>query len=165
MPEASSIHQQWLRQTPERYDEGTRRMLEAGELQLATHYLQAQRGRAALKDAFKTVFREHALDALITPTEPTTATRIDQTSVDFDEAGQEPFFSVFVRHTIPFNISGLPALSVPCGFSADTEGGRIGAGLPIGLHIAGRPFDEATILRIGSAYQSVTDWHTRRPPL
>jgi aspartyl-tRNA(Asn)/glutamyl-tRNA(Gln) amidotransferase subunit A len=165
MPEASSIHQQWLRQTPERYDEGTRRMLEAGELQLATHYLQAQRGRAALKDAFKTVFREHALDALITPTEPTTATRIDQTSVDFGEAGQEPFFSVFVRHTIPFNISGLPALSVPCGFSADTEGGRIGAGLPIGLHIAGRPFDEATILRIGSAYQSVTDWHTRRPPL
>lgn len=165
MPEASVIHQQWLRQTPERYDDGTRRMLEAGELQLATHYLQAQRARAALKDAFKTVFREHALDALITPTEPTTATRIDQTVVDFGEAGKEPFFSTFVRLTIPFNVSGLPALSVPCGFSVDTEDGRIGAGLPIGLHIAGRPFDEATILRTGSAYQSVTDWHTRRPPL
>ncbi len=165
MPEASVIHQQWLRQTPERYDEGTRRMLEAGELQLATHYLQAQRARAALKNGFKTVFGEHALDALITPTEPTTATRIDQTVVDFGEAGQEPFFSTFVRQTIPFNVSGLPALSVPCGFSVDTEGGRIGAGLPIGLHVAGRPFGEATILRIGSAYQSVTDWHTRRPPL
>src|SRR6202035_3678509 len=53
MPEASSIHQQWLRHKPEQYDDGTRRMLEAGELELATHYLQAQRGRAVLKDAFK----------------------------------------------------------------------------------------------------------------
>lgn len=165
MPEASSIHQQWLRQKPEQYDDGTRRMLEAGELQLATDYLQAQRGRAALKDAFKTLFRQHSLDALLTPTEPTTATRIDQPMVDFGDAGEEPFFSAFVRHTIPFNISGQPALSLPCGFSVDTEGGRIGAGLPIGLHIAGRPFDEATILRIGRAYESATDWHTRRPPL
>ena len=85
--------------------------------------------------------------------------------LDFGGGVQEPFFSTFVRHTIPFNVSGQPALSVPCGFSADTEGGRIGAGLPIGLQIAGKPFDEATILRIGSAYQAVTDWHTRRPPL
>jgi aspartyl-tRNA(Asn)/glutamyl-tRNA(Gln) amidotransferase subunit A len=165
MPEASSIHQQWLRQTPERYDEGTRRMLEAGELQLATHYLQAQRGRAAVKDTVKTTFREHELDALVMPTEPTTATRIDQLTVDFGEAGQEPFFSTFVRQTIPFNVSGLPALSVPCGFSVDTEDGRIGAGLPIGLQLAGRPYDEATILRIGHTYQTVTDWHTHRPPL
>jgi aspartyl-tRNA(Asn)/glutamyl-tRNA(Gln) amidotransferase subunit A len=165
MPEASSIHKQWLRQQPERYDDRTRRMLEAGEFELATHYLQAQRARAALKNAFKMAFREHALDAVITPTEPTTATRIDQQTVDFGEAGQEPFFSVFVRQTIPFNVTGQPALSVPCGFSVDTEGGRIGAGLPVGLHVAGRPFDEATILRIGSAYESVTEWHTRRPPL
>jgi aspartyl-tRNA(Asn)/glutamyl-tRNA(Gln) amidotransferase subunit A len=165
MPEASSIHQQWLRQQPERYDDGTRRMLQAGELQLATDYLRALRARTALKDAFRSTFEEHKLDALLTPTEPTTATRIDQAEVDFGEAGQEPFFSTFVRHTIPFNVSGQPALSVPCGFSADTEGGRIGAGLPMGLQIVGRPFDEATILRIGSAYEGATDWHTRRPPL
>jgi aspartyl-tRNA(Asn)/glutamyl-tRNA(Gln) amidotransferase subunit A len=165
MPEASSIHQQWLREQPEHYDDGTRRMLQAGELQLATDYLRAQRARTALKAAFKSTFEQHSLDALVMPTEPTTATRIDQLEVDFGGGVQEPFFSTFVRHTIPFNVSGQPALSVPCGFSADTEGGRIGAGLPIGLQIAGKPFDEATILRIGSAYQAVTDWHTRRPPL
>ena len=165
MPEASSIHQQWLREQPERYDDGTRRMLQAGELQLATDYLRSQRARTALKAAFRSTFEQHSLDALVMPTEPTTATRIDQLEVDFGGGVREPFFSTFVRHTIPFNVSGQPALSVPCGFSADTEGGRIGAGLPIGLQIAGKPFDEATILRIGSAYQAVTDWHTRRPPL
>jgi aspartyl-tRNA(Asn)/glutamyl-tRNA(Gln) amidotransferase subunit A len=165
MPEASSIHQQWLREHPERYDDGTRRMLQAGELQLATDYLRSQRARTALKAAFKSIFEEHRLDALATPTEPTTATRIDHLEVDFGEAGQEPFLSAFVRYTIPFNVSGQPALSVPCGFSADTENGRIGAGLPIGLQIVGKPFDEATVLRIGAAYEAATDWHMRRPPL
>jgi aspartyl-tRNA(Asn)/glutamyl-tRNA(Gln) amidotransferase subunit A len=165
MPEASAIHQSWLRQHSDRYDSGTRRMLEAGELVLATDYLRAQRARSIVKAAFKTVFRDHQLDALITPTEPTLATRLDQLSVDFGDGQSEPFFSVFVRQTIPFNVSGLPALSVPCGFSGDTEGGRIGSGLPIGLHIAGRPFDEATVLRIGFAYESATDWSTRRPAI
>jgi aspartyl-tRNA(Asn)/glutamyl-tRNA(Gln) amidotransferase subunit A len=165
MPEASAVHQSWLRQHPSRYDDGTRRMLEAGELVLATDYLRAQRARSVVKQAFKSAFQEHQLDALITPTEPTPATRIDQPTVDFEDAEPEPFFSAFVRLTIPFNVSGLPALSVPCGFSEDTEGGRIGVGLPIGLHIAGRPFDEATVLRIGSAYEAATDWHNRRPPI
>ena len=165
MPEASAVHQSWIRQQPSRYDDGTRRMLEAGELVLATDYLRAQRARSVIKDEFKRTFQNHRLDALITPTEPTAATRIDQMSVDFGADELEPFFSVFVRQTIPFNVSGLPALSVPCGFSEGNEGGRIGVGLPIGLHIAGRPFDEATVLRIGFAYESATAWHTRRPPI
>jgi aspartyl-tRNA(Asn)/glutamyl-tRNA(Gln) amidotransferase subunit A len=61
-----------------------------------------------------------------------------------------------IRFTRPFNLSGHPAASIPCGF---TEGG-----LPMGLHIIGRPFDEATVLRVADAYQRVTDWHTRRAP-
>ncbi len=63
----------------------------------------------------------------------------------------------FSRLTRPFNGLGLPALSVPCGFSS--------AGLPLAFQIVGRPFDEATALRVGDAYQQATDWHTRRPPL
>jgi aspartyl-tRNA(Asn)/glutamyl-tRNA(Gln) amidotransferase subunit A len=63
----------------------------------------------------------------------------------------------FSRLTRPFNGLGLPALSLPCGFSP--------AGLPLALQIVGRPFDEATVLRVGDAYQRATDWHTRRPAL
>jgi aspartyl-tRNA(Asn)/glutamyl-tRNA(Gln) amidotransferase subunit A len=62
-----------------------------------------------------------------------------------------------VRYTRPFNVSGHPAASVPCGFTAE--------GLPIGMQVIGRAFDEATVLRVADAYQRVTDWHTRRPPL
>jgi aspartyl-tRNA(Asn)/glutamyl-tRNA(Gln) amidotransferase subunit A len=55
----------------------------------------------------------------------------------------------------PFNLSGLPALALPCGFTSD--------GLPISLQLAGRPFDEVTVLRAGHAYEQATEWHTRRP--
>jgi aspartyl-tRNA(Asn)/glutamyl-tRNA(Gln) amidotransferase subunit A len=57
----------------------------------------------------------------------------------------------------PFNITGLPALALPCGFS--------GSGLPLSLQLSGRPFEETTVLRVGHAYQQVTAWHTRRPPV
>ena len=62
-----------------------------------------------------------------------------------------------VRCAFPFNMTGQPALTVPCGFDD--------AGLPIGLQIAGRPWAEATVLRVGHAFQHATDWHTRRPPI
>ena len=62
-----------------------------------------------------------------------------------------------IRCTAPFNATGLPALSVPCGFTS--------AGLPIGLQIVGRPFDEATVLRAGHAYEQATEWHLRKPAL
>jgi aspartyl-tRNA(Asn)/glutamyl-tRNA(Gln) amidotransferase subunit A len=69
---------------------------------------------------------------------------------------------VLYRHAVPefqapFNLAGVPALSVPCGFSAD--------GLPLALQLAGKPFDEATVLRAGYAYQQATDWHRRHPPI
>jgi len=63
----------------------------------------------------------------------------------------------FSRLTRPFNALGLPVLSVPCGFSA--------AGLPIGIQLVGRPFDEATTLRLGQAYEQATGWAERRPKL
>jgi aspartyl-tRNA(Asn)/glutamyl-tRNA(Gln) amidotransferase subunit A len=65
--------------------------------------------------------------------------------------------ATLIRFTRPFNLTGHPAASVPCGFTAE--------GLPMGLQIIGRPFDEVTVLRVADAYQRITDWHTRRPPL
>jgi len=76
----------------------------------------------------------------------------------FDHMGPVGFQAGFPRsNTPPFNLSGLPALALPCGFT--------GSGLPISLQLAGRPFDEATVLRAGHAYEQATEWHTRRPPL
>jgi aspartyl-tRNA(Asn)/glutamyl-tRNA(Gln) amidotransferase subunit A len=62
-----------------------------------------------------------------------------------------------IRNTNPFNLLGVPAISVPCGFTDER--------LPLGLQLAGRWFDEATVLRAAHAYEQATDWHTRRPPL
>ena len=94
------------------------------------------------------------VDALVTPTTPVAATPIGQDVVEYGGT-REPVIFAFIRCTFPFNATRLPALSVPCGFTR--------ANLPIGLQIAGRPFDETTVLRIGHAYQQATDWHTRQP--
>jgi aspartyl-tRNA(Asn)/glutamyl-tRNA(Gln) amidotransferase subunit A len=66
-----------------------------------------------------------------------------------------PFPVAAIMNTAPFNLTGTPAVSVPCGFSP--------AGLPIGLQLAGRPFDEVTILQAAHAYEQATDWHKRSP--
>jgi aspartyl-tRNA(Asn)/glutamyl-tRNA(Gln) amidotransferase subunit A len=156
LPEASAIHQQWLRKQASEYGEDVRVLLEAGELYLATHYLKGQRVRALVKDGLRRTFAE-GLDALLTPTLPQPAARFDQASFRGPSGIEEPVINAYVRTCAPFNLSGLPALSVPCGFTQ--------AGLPVGLQIVGRPFDEATVLRVGQAYESATDWHTRKPPL
>jgi aspartyl-tRNA(Asn)/glutamyl-tRNA(Gln) amidotransferase subunit A len=155
IPEASAIHQQLLRRQAADYGEDVRVFLEAGELYLATHYLKAQRVRALVTAGLRRAFR--GLDALLTPTLPQPAARHDQTGFRGPSGAEEPVINAYVRTCCPFNLSGQPALSVRCGFTR--------AGLPIGLQIVGRPFDEATVLRVGAAYESATDWHRRTPPL
>ena len=98
------------------------------------------------------------MDALVTPTLPIVAPRVADLDrpVTIDGRAEEVGMAM-LRLTFPFNISGQPALSVPCGFSS--------AGMPIGLQIVGRQFDDATVLRIGHTYQRDTDWHLRQPAL
>ena len=96
------------------------------------------------------------VDVLATPTTPTPAWPFEATDVTLNGV-VEPYVTVGLRLTVPFTAFGGPALSVPCGFSA--------AELPIGLQLAGRRFDETTVLRVGHAYEQSTDWHRRRPPL
>ena len=96
------------------------------------------------------------IDVLITPTTAFPAPELGQARIAID--GREvPVRGTLGRFTAPFSFVGLPAISVPCGFS-DT-------GMPIGLQLAGRPFDELTVLRAAHAYEQATDWHTRRPPI
>jgi aspartyl-tRNA(Asn)/glutamyl-tRNA(Gln) amidotransferase subunit A len=94
------------------------------------------------------------VDVLVTPMMAVGAPRIGQETLPFMGV-EERLSTVLTRFARPFNLTGLPALSVPCGFTRE--------GLPIGLQIAGRPFDEALVLRVGYAYEQATEWHLRRP--
>ncbi len=97
-----------------------------------------------------------SVDVLVTPTTPITAARIGEDSIAYG-GSEEPVLVAMIRCTAPFNATHLPALSLPCGFTR--------AGLPVGMQIAGRPFDEATVLRVGHAYEQATEWHLRTPGL
>ncbi len=154
MSEASTYHQEALRATPELFGDETRLLLEAGELMLATTYINAQRARVAFKNAFKQAMKD--VDVLVTPTQPTTALKIGQTMSRIGSR-EESVFGVSARFCAPFNISGLPAASVPCGFSYEV--------LPIGLQIIGKPFDEATVLRVADAFERNTQWHLKYPAI
>jgi aspartyl-tRNA(Asn)/glutamyl-tRNA(Gln) amidotransferase subunit A len=111
------------------------------------YYLKAQRVRALIKQDFDEVLRR--CDAVITPTAPTTAFKIGE---KIEDPLQMYLSDIY---TISVNLAGLPALSLPCGFDGD--------GMPIGLQIIGKHFDEATVLRLAYAYEQATDWHRRKP--
>jgi aspartyl-tRNA(Asn)/glutamyl-tRNA(Gln) amidotransferase subunit A len=145
LTEAFSYHERDLRERPELYGEVLREKLMAGGLFTAAEYTQAQRLRERLRGEMLDVLK--TVDVLATPTAPVTPPPFS--------AVFNPDFPFARSNMAPFNMSGLPALAVPCGFSR--------AGLPISLQIAGRPFDEATVLRAGHAYEQATPWHTRRP--
>ncbi len=113
------------------------------------YYLKAQKVRTLLKRDIEAAMTK--CDAIVAPTCPTTAFKLDEMTHD----PLRMYLSDIL--TISVNLAGLPALSVPCGFDS--------AGLPIGMQIIGRPFDEATLLRLGHAYEQATEWHTRRPVL
>ncbi len=153
--EPSSYHQAWLRERPQDYGDDVRTLLELGELYLATHYIQAQRYRTLLRQQFLDAFRH--VDVFISPTLPFVATPIGETKVVIEEGREEMMLMVIMQFTGLPSLTGLPAMSVPCGFSRD--------GLPIGMQIIGRPFDEARLFRIADAYQALTDWHRRAPGL
>ncbi len=113
-----------------------------GVITPAITYIQAHRIRTILIEEFRQAM--NGTDAMVLPTTAKTAPRLDEVT---------PNKAI----TPSFNMTGLPALSVPCGFTR--------AGLPIGMQIAGHAFDEATVFNIGHAYETATDWHARRPTL
>lgn len=115
---------------------------------------RAYRVSYGIKESFRRVLEE--VDVLVTPTTMRTASIIGEEPVMVGEV-ELSTGGAFATLTMPFNIGGLPVVSLPCGFDA--------LGLPIGLQIAGKPFAEETILRAAHAYEQATGWHTRRPPL
>ncbi len=152
--EATANHNRLLRTRGRELGEDVRRRLELGEFVTAAQYVRAQQARRHLVQDFAAAFRQ--VDLLVTPTLPVVAPPIGDHSVRV-RGVQKRLQPTLTRFTSPFNLTGLPAISVPCMSGSN--------GLPVGLQIVGRPFDEATVLRAAFAYQQATPWHTRRPPL
>ena len=155
-PEAAAYHRRLLRDRPEAISPGIRQLFTIGTVVPSSHYLAGLQARAVIRDALRTAFESHSLDAVVTPTLPATAAPAHEQQLECGGVAED-VTAAYVRTTAPFNLSGQPALSVPCGFDV--------GGLPIGLQVAGRPFDEVTVLQVGAAYESATRWSDRRPPV
>ena len=111
------------------------------------YYLKAQKVRTLIKRDFDAAFKR--CDVIVTPTAPTTAFKLG-------EKTQDPLQMYLSDiYTISINLAGLPALSLPCGFDSE--------GMPVGLQIIGKPFDESTIFRVAYNYEQATEWHKQRP--
>lgn len=147
--EASRYHLKNVAERFEEFGEIFRGRLIQGLLAPAAVYVQAQQVRSLLIVEFQRAFEE--VDLLLTPTNPITAHPLDEsprTSARVASVG---------RLTSPANLAGIPAMSLPCGFTK--------AGLPVGMQLMGRPYNERLLVRVGATYQRETDWHERRPPL
>jgi aspartyl-tRNA(Asn)/glutamyl-tRNA(Gln) amidotransferase subunit A len=149
--ESFAYHADYVPKTPELYQPETLRRIRSGENISAVEYIRRRRGldqeRRRARDFFADV------DLLVTPATPIPAPAI--ADLKKDPGALRPAELRLLRNTRPFNVWGLPAVSVPCGF---TKGG-----LPIGLQIAGPHWREDLVLRLAHAYESATAWHKRRP--
>jgi aspartyl-tRNA(Asn)/glutamyl-tRNA(Gln) amidotransferase subunit A len=143
--EAAAYHAGRFATAPERFGADVRERVATGVRARASEYLNDQRLRRHLIEEMREAMQR--VDVMISPTTPVTAPVID-----FEETHFE-LRDLTWRHAV----LGIPAVTVPCGLS--------GEGLPIGLSVAGRNFDEVTVLRVAQAYEQATDWHKRRPPL
>jgi aspartyl-tRNA(Asn)/glutamyl-tRNA(Gln) amidotransferase subunit A len=154
MAEAAAYHRELLARDGDKLYPPVRLRLEAGLFITAADYLKAQQARALFVRELGGLLRE--VDLLAGPTEPVTAPRLlaEEVEIGGQTVGVTPALTQYTR---PYNIAGFPAISIPCGFSE--------SGLPIGLQLAGRPFDELTVLRAAHAYEQASDWHLRRPAI
>jgi aspartyl-tRNA(Asn)/glutamyl-tRNA(Gln) amidotransferase subunit A len=152
--EAAEVHIDNLKNRPQDIGADVRGRLQTGALISAQDYLKAQRARTEFNNQMAEVMERY--DILVAPSVATGATKIDQTHIDI--SGQQVnALALMSRLTRPFNICGYPTTSVPAGFTS--------AGMPIGMQIAGRPFEDATVLQVTHAYEQATEWHNRRPKI
>jgi aspartyl-tRNA(Asn)/glutamyl-tRNA(Gln) amidotransferase subunit A len=152
LAEAASIHEADLRERPEQFGLDVRLYLEEGALVPALTYIKAQRIRRQMVEGFRSAMRD--VDALVTPTTALPAPKLREATVRIGDT-EEALFRTLARLSSPFDMTGLPALSVPCGFTA--------SGLPVGLQLAGHPFSEGVLLRIGGVYEGAHSWTARHP--
>lgn len=151
--EALVYHWKWVQQRSAEYGPDVRVRLKEGMDESALAYLQAQEMRRVYTKEFDNVLR--SVDVLAAPTLPVAAPRIEESEVVVGRS-RENVRVALLHLTRPGNLTGLPAITVPCGFTSD--------GLPTGLQLIGRRFDEKTVLRAAYAYELATSWHEMFPP-
>jgi aspartyl-tRNA(Asn)/glutamyl-tRNA(Gln) amidotransferase subunit A len=152
--EVGALHSRTFPRSRDAYAPATRARLDAALLSHGADHVNALRfqGRALrefCRDVLSTV------DLVVNPTTPGPPALVEDVEAD-DRRGVVNRSLDSLQLSRPFNLLGLPAMSVPMGFD--------GSGLPMGLHLVSRPWDESTLLRCGAAYQAMTDWHLRMPP-
>jgi aspartyl-tRNA(Asn)/glutamyl-tRNA(Gln) amidotransferase subunit A len=149
--EAYAYHFDNIRKSPELYQAETLKRIRSAEDVTTPAYIQARRQVDQYRRSIRKVFE--TVDLLVTPTTPVPPFTISELQADMDNLRTKEILSL--RNTRPFNILGLPAISVPCGFTR--------AGLPVGLQITGAPWAEANVLRLAHAYEQQTEWHGKHP--
>jgi len=151
LAEATSYHEPYLKKQADDYGPGVRTNLEAGRYLLATDYVKSQRARTLLQRNFNEAFKR--ADVIVSPTLPALPPLVGEVWVQSEDL-REHVIDAFLRFNIPYDLTGFPAISIPCGLSS--------TGLPIGLQIAGKAFDETTVLRVANAYEQSTASHPIR---
>jgi aspartyl-tRNA(Asn)/glutamyl-tRNA(Gln) amidotransferase subunit A len=149
LAEGFAFHAVRVREAPQLFQSPVLGRLRVGEKVAAAAYIDRRRELDQMRRAAPGLFEK--VDLLVTPTVPLLPVPIAESRDD--DAG----VALFARNTRPFNVYGLPAVSVPCGVAKN--------GLPIGLQIVGRPWEEESVLRLAHAFEQATDWQTRRPAL
>lgn len=158
MAEAAQFHEQRLTQSPELFDPIVRERLDAARFYAATDYIKALRIRTLLMEEMAAVFR--ACDVMVVPANAALPGELEPPDVAATDVKPGSSPAAFRGgNTFLGNMTGLPALVLPCGFSAGPPR------LPIGLQIYGRAFDEGLVLRLAHAYEQATTWHREKPPL
>jgi Asp-tRNA(Asn)/Glu-tRNA(Gln) amidotransferase A subunit family amidase len=151
--ESYANHAESVAKSPELYDPETVRRIRSGENVSAAEYIQQRRELERVRRSIRSIFAD--IDLLVTPTTPMPAPSIAELKASPEAL--RPAELRLLRNTRPFNVWGLPAISVPCGFTH--------AGLPIGLQISAPPWREDLVLRLAFAYEQATAWHKRNYPL
>jgi len=153
--EAAAYHEKRLKESADLLDPLVRERLEAATFHSAADYIKALRIRTVLMEEMQRVFG--ICDVLMLPA-GNAAPKLDEEIVGTDAPSDPPLPPRPDTFNLA-NVTGIPAIVLPCGFTAGPPS------LPLGIQFCAQPFDEATLFRVAHAYQSATDWHMRRPPL
>jgi aspartyl-tRNA(Asn)/glutamyl-tRNA(Gln) amidotransferase subunit A len=146
--DAAAFHRERLQTRPQDFGADVLQRLQTGSAYTSSEYILARRAQTRLRRRLEAFFTDY--EVLLTPTTPISAPEIQGS--DAVKRAQ-----LLTRFTSPFNLTGLPALSLPCGFSVN--------GMPIGLQIVAGPWKEAALLRAGYAYEQAAEWYKRKPDL